>query len=89
MHGRAEDRKQDFGSGVLTMRAKDRKWLELIALASKPSRSMYRGERIDIIPDSVVHRLCRDGFAYIAIPNNLVHKDRVVITDAGLAALED
>jgi hypothetical protein len=69
------------------MRNGDRKWLELIALASKGS-GMYAGERADLIPPSVALRLQRDGFVYLNIPHNPVHKERLTITSDGLRALE-
>lgn len=69
------------------MKAQDRKWLALIELASKPSHSMYRGEREDLIPPAVLRRLEQSGYVERHSPRNLAHKDRIAITSEGQSAL--
>lgn len=65
-----------------------RKWLDRIKLASKPGFSMYAGEREDFIPHKVLRQLEQSGWVDRVIPTNPVHKERIVINDHGLAALE-
>lgn len=68
------------------MTPQQRKWLELIRMASD-GRGMYAGERIDVIPPKHLRAFERSGWVDIVIPHNPVHKERVAITDAGRAAL--
>ena len=64
----------------------DRKWLDLIRMASTRSRGSL-GERDDLLPPKVLRRLERAGFVDRITPHNPVHKDRIVITEAGREAL--
>ena len=64
----------------------DRKWLDLIRLASTASRG-YAGEREDVVPLNVRRRLEQAGFVDRVIPLNPAHKERLVINGAGREAL--
>ena len=70
------------------MKAKDRKWLQRIADATTSHASMYRGERYDFVPEAPRMRLLADAFIQYESPHNPVHKDRLVVTNAGLAELQ-
>ena len=61
--------------------------LQIVARETeRPLGIMYRGTPMDIAP--VQHsELIRRGLAYREVPHNPVHKVRVVVSDAGLAAL--
>lgn len=66
---------------------KARKWLDLIAVSSRPSGSMYRGQIVDLVPPKFARAFERSGWVDREIPHNPVHKERFVITEAGRAAL--
>ena len=62
--------------------AKELKWLQRIASASKGG-GMYPGEREDFIPPKVRNALERKGLIERFIPHNPVHKERFVTTFGG------
>lgn len=70
------------------MTPKQRKWLDLIRLASSGG-GMYRGERADTIPPRHLNTFDRNGWIVWARPHNPSHVERVVITDAGMAVLKN
>jgi hypothetical protein len=74
--------------GSETLVGKQRKWLEHIALASKPSAGMYRGARHDFVPYRVAAQLERLELIYLETPHNPAHKDRWVITSEGIETLK-
>lgn len=69
------------------MTEQQRKWLDLVRLASNASRGSP-GEREDLVPSKVARWMERSGYVDRVIPHNPVHKERFVITDAGLDALK-
>ncbi len=68
------------------MTPKQRKWLELVDMASRGS-GMYAGERVDVLPPKVARWMEEAGYVYRVVPHNPVHKERLAVTEAGRAAL--
>lgn len=71
------------------MKAKDRKWLEMVHADSDVSLGMYRGTHPNCIPEAPATRLERAGLIYCEYPHNPAHKPRWIITGAGRAALSE
>lgn len=67
---------------------KARKTLEHIKLCSNGG-GMYPGVRTEDVSFKVGSRLHREGLIRYFIPHNPVHKERWIITDAGLDALNE
>lgn len=71
-----------------SIRRKDRVWLEKVRDWTDRLTGMYSGMTTDGFPDSVEVRLTKLGFVERFYPHNLVHHDRLVITDLGRRALD-
>lgn len=69
----------------VTMRVKDKKWLEQIKVLTDAHGGMYPGMTQDRLPHTVARRLgcCIESY----IPHNPIHKERWVITNEGRKAL--
>lgn len=73
------------------IRKKDREWLDQVREWTDHPPGMYRGMRVDHLPDSVAYRLRtrRRHLIRLFVPENPAHKDRWVITRAGRKLLEE